>query len=435
VQALRWSAPTVLALSLALVVSPGRAEAAPKPLADLDPAEEAALGALAGYPEADRRAILLAATRPERLVEGERIRARTRAALDALLEAYDREAQELLWSLVPHPGLVAELAQTGAHSRADLEAIAARYPEEVREAALSAGQQYPRALARIHALHASAERDFEALIADLPAEVQGAFRTLLARPEALGLLADHAPLAVRLGEAFERDPEGTSEWLRERARELAQAGAADAEAASAAAAAYREERPAEAAEPVAAGGSTTVHVHHYPYWFGYPSWIAVRYPYYGPCYWWYPRPYWPWYGVHFGPRWGFSVVLGGPYRKYPHWKHGHWKHTYGHGSHRIPAYGRSHGSWRVQRASPAWRPPSRVWQEVARRSAPRAQPRAEWSREHRERDARPAQGGRSWRSGFAGTRERGAVRGFSGPQRGSPGAAHAPRGAGRGGRR
>jgi len=309
--------PILLALALHLA-APGAARAAAELLDDLDAADRAALDALARYPESERVALLRAATRPELLLEVEGIQARTRAAFDALLARHDDEARELLWSLVPHPDLVAEIARGGRKSRAALEAIAARHPEEVRQAAVRAGEAYPQALARIHALHASAERDFEALIRDLPEETREALRALLRLPEALSLLLQHASLTVLLGDAFERDPEQVSEWLRERGEELAQRDReAGQELASAVAAdpAAGAEFEASARDYASAGfgapasSTTHVHVHAYPYWFGTPAWMAIHYGTYDPWYWWYPRVYWPWCGSRFGPR--FRVAWAG----------------------------------------------------------------------------------------------------------------------------
>jgi hypothetical protein len=312
--------PLVLlaALLLVLIAGPGAARANPlDAISDRDTLE-----ALALYPEDVRGSALEASTQAATLVELDKLQRDSQDAFRTLLDPYDQDAQQQLFDLSRYPDLVAEIGTGGPKSRSELEAIASRYPETIREAAVRQGTEHRAVVARMHALLADFDGRFNGLVADLPPAKQEAFRSLLATPELLSLLTGHMQTTVLLGDAYDRDPGGVRAGLADLNLEVARRNAEEAKDWQKSvdsdpqlksdyqqAARDYQQQTGYSAYQAPTTTVVNVNVNPYPYWFGYPWWYPVTYSYYDPWYWWYPRSVWGGCGYSFGPR---VVVWGGP---------------------------------------------------------------------------------------------------------------------------
>ncbi|HEX2484385.1 MAG TPA: hypothetical protein VHQ66_03745, partial [Myxococcota bacterium] len=338
-----------LSVSLcALVV----AVAAPAFAADpFDPADEedrVAVEALALYPEDVRNHILEASTETDRVHDLDRLQQRSQADFRELLEPYSENDQQDLFDLSRYPDLVEAIAEGGPKGRSELERIASRYPSDVREAVLRQGGARHRTIVRMNELLDDFDRRFDDLVADLPPRKAEAFRALLGSPEVLSLMTEHDDLTVALGDAYERDPQGTRERFADLGLAVARRNAEEADDWKEAVdrdpdlrrdyeAASRDYQADTGYAAYGAPRSTVnVVVNPYPYWVGYPWWYPVTYTYYDPWYWWYPRPYWGHVGWHWGPR--FYTGFGGPIWRpwYPTPYFTSWYFSFGHHHARYP---------------------------------------------------------------------------------------------------
>jgi len=338
-----------------------------EPLSGIADEDLPALEALSLYPEDLRRSILEASTEAHVLAELSSRQERSRESFSRLLEPYEQETQEQLFQLTRYPSLVAEIVAGGPKSPAELDTIAARYPEDARDAALAAGGQNWKLVSRAHALLSSEQKAFGQLVGELPDEKQSAFLALIDTPEVLALMSENTEMTVLLGDAYERDPDGVrlafdnlqqvvAERNAEEARDFAEVVESDPELQEEVDASYREYEE-EFVEPAAPAVVQQVNVQvsivrPYSYWVGVPPWVRADYSYYDPWMYWYPRPYWRhsghWFGprytvVHRAPRYGFyGWYFNRPvhHHRYPrlsnHFLHQYDRHGYGRG------YGRGH---------------------------------------------------------------------------------------------
>jgi len=310
----RAIASATILLSLLL---PAFGAAAADPLGAIPDEDRPTLEALSLYPEDMRRHVLEAATEAHVLAELGARQERSRASFRDLLDPYDQDIQDDLFQLTRYPALVAEIVEGGPKEVRELDVIAARYPEEIREPARSAREEHWKLVARVHALLAGEQAAFQELVADLPDVKQTAFLALLGTPEVLALLSEHTAMTVLLGDAYEREPDAViaaldalqvevAERNAEEARDFAETVAADPELEQEVESSYREYEQ-ETARDV----NVTVNVvRPYSYWVGVPWWVRADYSYYDPWVHWYPRPYWRHCGYRYGPR--FPVVHGAP---------------------------------------------------------------------------------------------------------------------------
>ncbi len=281
---------------------------------------------IASHPAEDRHAALVAAGHPEDLLAVQEIQRDSADSFAELVDGFSREEQEQIWDLVRYPGLVADLARGGAKSDAELERIAQRHPEEIRDAIRQEGRRRYATWVEIYALDLEAEQEFSRVIARHPADVRSAFQRLRGRPELLSLLVENVGVATRIGAAYREDPtrvEARFDTLhqevladRDAQRRSWEQELQDPEARQeleTAARDFAEDQGYVLDEPAGDGTVRTrvVHVDHYvthpyPYWFGYPTWYA--YPY------WYPASVWSHVGFRFGGGNGWvSVGLPSPY--------------------------------------------------------------------------------------------------------------------------
>jgi hypothetical protein len=165
-------------------------------------------------------------------------------------------------------------------------------------------------------------------------------------------------MTALLGEAYERDPDGVEAAFAELHLEVARQNAESVEEWEQ----ELEEDPALLAEleasaqvfaeengydPDAPRVVTVVnyHVDPYPYWFGFPFWVGVGFPYpvWHADWFWYPRPYWAHTGFYYGPHHA-RVVFGVPSFYYLNWHFGshHHHHRYQHLSRRIDHHFEAH---------------------------------------------------------------------------------------------
>jgi hypothetical protein len=323
--------------------------ASANPLDAIHEDDREALEALAVYPEDVRGHALEVATEPGVLVELQDLQDDSQKTFRDLLDPYAQSDQEQLFELSRYPDLVEQIARGGPKSRGELERIAARYPEDVRGAALRQGGARHRVIVRMNALLDDFDDDFDDLVADLPPRKAQAFRALLGTPEVLSLMTEHRELTVLLGDAYDRSPQDARERFADLNLEVARRNAEEAqdwkEAVDtdpelrrdyeAAARDYEADTGYGAYSPPRT--SVNVVINPYPYWVGYPWWYPVSYVYYDPWYWWYPRPYWGHVGWRWGPRFYVGFGAGPVWRPwYPTPYFTSWYFSFGHHHHRYP---------------------------------------------------------------------------------------------------
>ena len=303
--------------------------ATPAELSELDETDREALETIANQSDALRDAVLKASVQVDVLVETQRIQEQSSAAFQQRIATLDKQQQQQIWELVREPGLLEELGTDKPPSSEDLDAIAKRHREALAPAVREFGSKHQRLLSECAGIHRKARERFDVLLEDLPGDTQQAFRDLVDQPELLSVLARRVRLAVRLGDSYRRDPEGTRLHLAELGKEVAQRNAdakqewvesiEDEPEASAdlekSARAYAEENGYEYDELTRPEVRTTVQVvvHPYPFWFGYPIWYSDLYLY--PYGYWYPYP--PYFGYYHDH--GRYVYFGLPSIPFLHW--------------------------------------------------------------------------------------------------------------------
>jgi len=350
---LRCSISTVAAVLVVLLPAASLALQAPSALEALDDREREVLEAIASRPAETRDAALLVTQYPDILVRIELIQARSSAAFELRVAQLDREHQEQLWELVRTPGAVEEIVKDGVRDAAELDAIAAGYPEPLRDVIRHLGDEHFETLHDAHAIKARADIDFAEEIAFLPSADREAFRKLVEDPELLAMLARSPSAVVDIGDAFRMDEVATRARLDAIALELVAANALveeewreglenDPEAQTeleAASREYSEEYGYGYDELTAERVPVSVTVYHryspYPYWYGYPIWYA---------HW---VPWGVWYPVypHFGYYYGYGhrrVYYGLPSLHFVHWFYGGHHRRYNHVSRHFRHHGHKH---------------------------------------------------------------------------------------------
>jgi hypothetical protein len=318
--------------------------------------DSTALLTIAALPDSVRPAALLACQKPELLVQAEALQKSTSEAFRKATDDYTKAEQQKLWDLARYPGLVNEIAGGGKKSKDELEAIAAKYPAEIRPTIRSYGRKHFEVISTINSLHQNSEAEFSKILANYPEPVRKAFGQLVKRPDVLHTLANNMHMAVLLAEMQKAEPEKTralldeirdeqarlnekniAEWkkgleadpqarqeMEQAAKEFSNENDAQADAEEDIDDIYKTaddkktEKPAskkQVSEPVVV---TNYYVQPYPYWFGYPWWYD--YPF------WYPYPYWYHTGFYWSP--GGWVVVGFPSPYFMHWYLYHPYHHY-----------------------------------------------------------------------------------------------------------
>jgi len=262
-------------------------------LAQAIEADNAAIEAIALYPEQIRTAILEASLHPELIVRVASLQEAASASFDGLLAEYPRDQQEAIWNLTRFPGLIEKLVEGDIKKKSQIQRILSHYPQSIHQTALAYGRAEYDLLAEIHKLNADTHLQFESLVEKYPEASRRAYGQLLQHPEILSLLEEDLSLTVLLGDAYEKDPEGVNALAADLNLRLASehaaglsgdhdvgsAPSADEAELQAVAAAYRQKY---AYEDDGFGGpdqsdtdaQVTYYGHPYPYWFGYPRWYG-----------------------------------------------------------------------------------------------------------------------------------------------------------------
>jgi len=304
---------------------------------------------VATYPDSVRRHVLVACQKPEVLLKTEALQKSTSKSFRDLVYDHSKEEQKKFWELARYPGLLPKMTSGGKRSKDELEAIAAAYPEEIRNTVVLYGRKHYDKLTEINQLHENSQKEFEKIIADYPAQTQSAYRSLVKHPDVLNTLAGNMHFSVMLGDMHRSDPKYVNNLLDSVKTEHDKQSAKDLEEWKAgleknpeakkemeeAAKEFERERvdedyydtddvyytgPAKknTIQVYTTPPTITYVVHPYPYWFGYPWWYD--YPY------WYPYPYWYNAGFYWGP--GGMVFVGFPSPFFMHWYFFHPYHHY-----------------------------------------------------------------------------------------------------------
>ena len=293
-------------------------------LAQLAEENQTAVNALVLYPEETRQSILETTLYPEALIKLESVQQTTSASFKNLVEQYPQEVQELIWDLTRYPELIPNLVQLGSDNRSDVDLLLKNYPEIIHSRVWNAYNHHYPLLTAISDLQQSADRAFEALLANYPPTAQEAFRELIDLPEVLTLLTENIRLSILVGDLYRSDPEWimhktdslSREVTRQNARELQdwkQSLEDDPAARDELEASAKEFAEANAYDDLYydADGSSEdpdvdrtrvveYHYYHYPFWFGYPYWY--NYPR------WRPYPLWYDWGFYFYPDRRITVI-------------------------------------------------------------------------------------------------------------------------------
>ena len=344
-----WLSRVIAPFAAGLIAVAAAQPSFANPLDRVDEDDQEALEALVVYPEDKREDALEVATEADTLVDIQKLQEDSQDTFKDLLDPYAQEDQEQLFELSRYPDLVESIARGGANSRGELERLSSSYPEDARTAAVRQGSDHYKVVARMHALLEDFDRRFDDQIEDLSPRKQEAFRSMLATPELMSLLAEHTNMTVILGDAFDRNPSELRAALSDLNMEVAKRNTQEADDwkqtvdsdpdlrrdYDAAASDYRRDTGYDAYQ----GPSRTVvnvNISPYPYWVGYPWWYPVTYTYYDPWYWWYPRRSWGYCGYSYGPRRVFYG--GGPIWRpwYPSYHFTSWYFSGGHHHARYP---------------------------------------------------------------------------------------------------
>ncbi len=314
-------------------------------LAQLAEENQTAVNALVLYPEETRQSILETTLYPEALIKLESVQQTTSASFKNLVEQYPQEVQELIWDLTRYPELIPNLVQLGSDNRSDVDLLLKNYPEIIHSRVWNAYNHHYPLLTAISDLQQSADRAFEALLANYPPTAQEAFRELIDLPEVLTLLTENIRLSILVGDLYRSDPEWimhktdslSREVTRQNARELQdwkQSLEDDPAARDELEASAKEFAEANAYDDLYydADGSSEdpdvdrtrvveYHYYHYPFWFGYPYWY--NYPR------WRPYPLWYDWGFYFYPDRRITVIYLPSYY-FIHWYFDYPRHHYRH---------------------------------------------------------------------------------------------------------
>ena len=263
-------------------------------LAQAVEADNAAIEAIALYPEQIRTAILEASLHPELIVRVASLQEAASASFDGLLAEYPRDQQEAIWDLTRFPGLIEKLVEGDIEKKSEIQLILSDYPQSIHQTAIAYVRAEYDLLAEIHLLNTDTHQRFEGFVGNYPEAARRAYGQLLQHPEILSLLEEDLSLTILLGDAYEKDAEGVDALaadlnLRLASEHVAGLSGGNGEMESSAhgddaelqavAAAYRQKYAYEDDDFEGPDQSDTdvqvaYYGHPYPYWFGYPRWYG-----------------------------------------------------------------------------------------------------------------------------------------------------------------
>ncbi len=304
--------------------------------------DEDIVSSIAPYSEDVREAILNVSQYPQKLVQVERLQARSSQSFQDLVSKYPRDVQEKFYDLSRFPELIAKLTTGSGRRNADeIESILSAYPVEVGTNVKALYPTYETDLATINKRNEQSQAELQKTIHSLPENIQHDFKTVIGMPDVMSLLTDRVDLTVSLGEAFRNNPAEVRQSLNNLHDEIGSQNAKDLDdyKSKVAADPALQEEMKKSSKDFANNYSETddgtpnvvnnyYSANPYPYWTGYPYW----YP--SPI--WYPQPLYYHTGFYLGTG-GNMVIVGLPSYGYSNW-------FFNYGYRRYP---RMYGSYNV----------------------------------------------------------------------------------------
>ena len=257
-----------------------------------------AVNAIALYPTDTRKIIFEVAEYPEVIVKLYVMQSSSQSAFEKLVSQLSQEEQDRIWNMTRYDGLIADLSLSDNQTDADLNAILANYPEEIRIPAKQEVTFNRNLLKQINQLNIQYNTDFEDLLKTYPPAASYAFREIIKIPAVLKLLYDHMQYTVVIGEYYKKNPDRVihktdslyqvlSKRNMQESNDWAQSIQNDSVAqqqfqqATQEYAQYNGYSPDQIAITQNQLDDPTP---SFTWWFGYPSWFPDNY--------WTPNPYW-----------------------------------------------------------------------------------------------------------------------------------------------
>ena len=167
-------------------------------LGQLSKEDSAAINALVLYPDTVRLSILEAAKYPEAIVRTALLQKKTSADFANAISSFSREEQEVFWDLTRYPDLIDKLVEGGKKTTKTATAIAAEYPEEIRETAITYGTKQYDVLKIISEQQNKSNLAFNDILKIYPPAAQQVLKELVYLPEVLSILNDHLQMTCLL---------------------------------------------------------------------------------------------------------------------------------------------------------------------------------------------------------------------------------------------
>jgi hypothetical protein len=298
------------------------------------------ISSIAAYSPELRSAILNVSQYPQKIVKLERVQSRTSQSFQDLVSNYSREEQAKYFEMSRYPDLIHELVSGPPKKLEEVKPTLSNYPKEVVDAVTFLYPMHLTDLQAMDKIYQSSQKTLDKIIAELPADAQSDFKTVVNKPDVMNLLTERIDLVVSLGETYKSDPKGTKEKIdsvsaqldeqnqkdladykkqvendpkmqeemKKSAQDFADSYSANDDSESPSDAVVNQQQPTTVINNNYY--STNYSPNPYPYWFGYPYWYS--YPM------WYPMPLYYYTGFYFGGG-GNVVVVGLPSYAYSGW--------------------------------------------------------------------------------------------------------------------
>ena len=167
--------------------------------------------AIMAYPEAVRKAALEVSLHQHLLLEIKNIEHDSHGQLKQLIAGKPRRFQDQVYQMVRFPNLIMEITAGGPKSSKALNSILSPYPREIRGIAKNFSKNQFALLKKIDAINQAANKKFDSLTQDYPAETKKAFLIVLQHPVILNILSKNPKASYVLGKQYsEASPEAKS---------------------------------------------------------------------------------------------------------------------------------------------------------------------------------------------------------------------------------
>ena len=313
--------------------------------------DEDIVSSIAPYSENVRSAILNVSQYPQKLVQVERLQARSSQSFQDLVSRHERAVQEKFYDLSRFPDLIAQLTNGSGRKNVDeIESILSAYPAEVSSSANALYPTYESDLSTINKRNDQSKVELQKVIRTLPEDVQDDFITVIGMPDVMTLLTNRVDLTVSLGEAYKNNPKEVKQSLDSLHVAIASQNAKDLDdyKSQVAVDPVLQEEMKKSSKDFANnysetddGTPTVINNYYssnpYPYWTGYPYW----YP--SPI--WYPQPLYYHTGFYLGAG-GSMVIVGLPSYGYSNWFFNYGYRRYPRMYGRYNAYYNNHRNFR-----------------------------------------------------------------------------------------